>query len=338
MRDSLGNKLPNNAMVVRATEVTQFRNCRLNWYYTSHNGLNLEPKERSSKLRFGTVWHKGLEYYYNPEDPFKLDNFKKGIEDGMESELDDLRSSVGSGIFTSELQGSIEKERELLNQLCTAYDTWAKGAGHNTLDAPEISDREITPVEVEKRLLVPIPTPNGSTSLSWLAVKIDTIVRVGNDLWVMEHKTQSSSSRVDDPSNLPLDIQMTLQVWALKQFVGEDERVQGALYNLTRKQAPGPRVKNPIFGRHIVRRTPQELDIAIKTLYRDTLSMREAIRIPELRYTNPQPWQGYCTWGCPIKSVCINLVRGAEPDYIVENTMQQREKDIWQVLEEELKN
>jgi len=343
MYDSLGNKVPDNATLVRATELTQFRNCRRNWWFHSHNGLNLESRTPSPKLRFGTCWHRGLEKYYETFEPSRrsLNDLMEGIDLGFEEEAKRMSRIMGPGQDDPEIRQQVEQERLLAHELAKSYFMWANSS--EGLDAPEVPDTELRTVMTEKRLVIPIPTPQGNKSRSWLAVKVDTVVENKEGVWVMEHKSMGKSSKVDNPDNLPLDIQMTLQVWALEQFLNQNSKekervpVRGALYNLTRKQSPGPRVKNPIHGRHRVRRSRKELENAISALYHDASIMREAAKSQHLLYHNPQPWaSGFCSWGCAGKEVCIAMNRGEDYESLIDNDFIERDRTIWEILEEEL--
>ena len=40
--DSLGNPVPDEAFIVRSTEISEFTDCRRKWFMQSQNGMNLE--------------------------------------------------------------------------------------------------------------------------------------------------------------------------------------------------------------------------------------------------------------------------------------------------------
>lgn len=326
MIDSLGNKLPKNAFIIRATEVTAFRNCRRKWFFESHNGKNLEPIVKDPKLRFGECWHKALEdHYSNDKDKSWITGFYKQVSEEEERLMDTL----GDGFFDEGVQQQLQDEKELAELLLPLYEEWS-------IEEAEPSDNDLQILEAEKRLLIPIPSPSGKKTKAWLAVKLDAVAKDEQEhLWGYEHKTMSKSSNVTNPDTLPLDLQMGLQLWAL-QAACPDSRVQGAIYNLMRKQKPSKRVKNPIFGRHRVRRSPTELDNLIKDLYNDYTAMRQAVRDPQARFYNPQVWSGMCVWGCKYRDVCEAMNGDHDYQGLLEANFKPRDKDIWQVLEEEM--
>ena len=331
MRDSLNNRIPKTAMVIRATEVggiSGFRNCRRKWYFASHNGMNLEPALRAKKLSDGICWHAGLESYYRDGD------FYKGFDEAFQNEVELMRLAISDGIYDEEIQEDLDSRKKLAYTIFEEeYKEWA-----NTKAYPQDKDLEVVGTEV--RLLIPLRNPAGNRTKGWIAVKLDGIVRTKEGVYyALEHKYQSKSTNVDNPTHLPLDIQMGVQVWALRQYLRYHDRtnpvVGGALYNLTRKQMPGSRVKNPICGRHIVRRSDRELDILMSTIYKDMVDMRRTQKHPAERTYNPQ-MLGICTWGCEFREVCEAMNRGEDVQFLLEAGFSPRQQDIWTMLKNEM--
>lgn len=325
--DYWGNPIRKDAYIIRATEFGQFINCPRNWAFGTHNGLNLEPVYKSPKLRFGTIWHEGMEAIYNPQaskDPFTA------ISDCFSEERQIFEDVLGVEAYDPELTKQLSEEETLANQLMTAYEDW-----RNTLADPRDSDLNF--VGAEHRYVIPL-----DGTRAYVAVKFDAEALDRNSgFWIMEHKTRGKSSDVGNPPELELDFQMGIQL-LVASYVHDN--VRGVLYNLARKQPPGPRVKKDIFGRHKAQRTPymlKYLESYVLMVYRD---MREASRLlqgPEweygirrLRY-NPQP-MGFCRWGCAVKEICEAINRGEDYEYLVREKLTPREKNIWETLEEEL--
>lgn len=338
LRDSLGDIVPESATVIRATELQQFLNCPRQWYILSHNGLNLTPVKSSPKMRLGTVWHKALEYYYTPEvdDNDRPQMGRDGLEAGFNEDLDNLRMELGDGVYNPEFMEVMNRDRELLQSLLEGYPQWANYEA-------QPSDRTLTPLATEQRFLLPVTTPSGYKSRAFIAAKVDALMEdnIGN-FWIMEHKTRGVSSRVDDPQGLILDLQIGLQILAVKKWlrhvVDNAPPFRGVIYNLTRRQKPSSRVRSPIYGRHAVVRGATDLAILQHHLYQAYLEMRQVKRdgLKSARY-NPQVWAGgYCTWGCPALNICEALTRGDDVDYLLDAEFRKRDKDIWQMLKDEL--
>jgi len=338
LNDSIGNPVPRSSYIIRATELESYLRCPRQWFILSHNGLNLERVVFSPQMRFGTIWHKGLEYYYNSDEVDSSSRVSRGllgIAEGVAKSKEDLYKELGDGIYTEEFQNTLQKSEQLLNTLMQLYPSWANSQAHPR-------DSILNPISSEQRFLVPILTPKGNKSRAYLAARLDALVMDNlEQIWVMEHKTRGASSKVDDPQGTVLDLQMGLQLLAVRRYLkatGVPQPVRGVIYNLTRRQMPGPRVRNPIFGRHQVVRSPESLRILERTLYYTYRNMRrsEQIGLANLRYS-PQVWAGgYCTWGCPAYSVCEALTRGDDVDHLLTTEFKPRRRTIWEMLEEEM--
>lgn len=319
--DSFGNKVRKDAYVIRATELGQFINCPRNWMFMSHNGFNLEPNVRPNKLRFGIVWHAGMEALYRGDDPVKA------LRDEMDKEVELV---MGVAAFDPTIREEIDNERALADTLMQGYLVWR----NNEADPPDTS---FTPKWVERRILLPI-----DGSRAYLAARLDAEVLDKNGgLWVLEHKTRGKSSSVINPPELQLDLQMGLQLYASERSC--EYKTRGVLYNLTRKQMPGPRVKSPIYGRHAVTRSKAELAVmeyVLTNMYYDMRNASTMIRKdPEkamltLRY-NPQP-MGLCAWGCSVKDICEAINRREDVQYLIDAKLKPRDKTIWETLRDEL--
>lgn len=316
--DYYGKPIRKNAYIVRATEVSQFLNCPRHWYFTSHNGLNLESRVRHQKLRFGSVWHLAMEYLYSGKDAFQ------GLEDGFKHEEKVITETIGAGIYDPEIQAELQQDKDLSKILLQAYLEWRHDA--------EPPDTDLSAIAVERRFVIPI-----EGTYAYMAVRLDAEMedrRKG--VWIMEHKTRGKSSNVSIPPDLQLDMQTGIQLWAL-QKARPDIVVRGVLYNLARKQAPSNRVKSPIFARHDVERSKRELDILDNYLQQITRNMRQVSAINSVEETmyNPNLF-GICTWGCPVKDVCEAINRGEDYDYLIETQLKPRERSIWEVLQSEM--
>lgn len=321
MKDSLGNTIPKNALIIRHTEVSDFRHCRLSWFVHSHNGLNLTPVLKSPKLKAGSIWHKGMEFHYAGA------TLEEGVHEGYNHEIESLEKVFGDALYDVNIRAELDESRDLALLVGEAYEEWARTEAYP-------SDDNLRIVGVEQRYVVPVTAPNGRPTRIWLAAKLDGIVRYANMIWVMEHKFLAKSTRVDNPDHLPIDLQMGLQLIVLaKVFPGEP--IGGAIYNIARKQAPGPRVRSPLFGRHIVERPAHERRRLECQLYHDAARMRLCKRSADAIYPNPQPFGGKCTWGCSARDVCEALQK--EEDYLslLNTQFVKRDRDIWQMLEDE---
>lgn len=324
MLDSYGQVVNPESFIVRATELSDFAQCRRKWFFQSHNGLNLEPKRKSMKLVFGIAWHSALETYYNTGSEAHAQRVLalKMAEETMKV-LD-----VVSPEYHVDIEQEADEMIELGKQMLSGYTVWS-----NTQASPKDTDLKI--IDTELRLLVPFHDD------AYLATRLDAVAVGGtHNLWVFEHKTVSKSTSVDYAPMLQLDFQMGLQLLALTFLKNTDKyagySITGSIYNLARKQAPSSRVKSPLFGRHPVFRTRNALTEVAKTLSYISHEMRMAKDDPRKLYHNPHPYAGICSWGCAFKDVCEAMCNGEDYEYILQENFQKREKDIMQTLEEEM--
>lgn len=354
MMDSLGNRIPKNAIILRHTEVPDFRNCRLPWVVASHNGMNLEPLVSNEKLRFGTCWHGGLEAYYRrllqgnePSDYTEI--MKQGFMEEYDKQLNKIQLNLGAAYGDPELLEKLKAEKELGMALSESYIDWVID---NPPEDLEISDKDLQVLAVEWRIVVPLYNPfNQRKSKIYIAAKLDTVVAHGERLLVLEHKTASKATDVNNNPLLQLDLQMGIQLYVLREFlrkvkhptplqkIMQSKKLSGAIYNVTRKQAPSSKVKNPLHGRQRVLRSNLELDNLGRELFLDGGRMRNCIKHPSTEiYTNPEPYAGSkCSWKCAIKSICEARNRGEDYQFLLNQKFKPRDKDIWQLLEEETK-
>jgi len=341
--DIHGNKVPDDAFIIRHTELAQFLQCPRKWAILSHNGLNLEPIQMNHNLSLGIIWHTALEEYYRALQESKSDPYTAGrlaLQLKAVEQEEHLQLTVGDpmGGLSIEDQDKKEQDRGLLEQMYDGYVDWS-----NNYAKP--NDKDFRVVDVERRFLVPILTRlKKKAAKAYLAVKIDTIVEYNKGLWVVEHKTAGKSTKVDDIPGLELDIQLALQALALKRTTSVPP-VKGIIYNVARKQAPSNRVKSPLFGRTIVTKSPTELENMELFLHSNLLEMKKVSRMVQedgmdalgrIKYVPNVIGNGSCIWGCPVRDICESVNRGDDLETLMSITMRPREKTIKELLEEEM--
>jgi hypothetical protein len=175
-----------------------FRNCRkaVDWRYRQQ----LVPLERDHNLHFGSLIHECLELWHGSHD--------------------------------------LARVLDLIDRLCAsrAQDEGQKRDWHNatammTGYAARYPDEEFEVVALEKHFEGPIVNPDsGAASRSFaLAGKVDGIVRIGNEYFVLEHKTASQLD-ADYLERLWADFQITIYAYYVEQTLGIP--ITGILYNV----------------------------------------------------------------------------------------------------------
>ncbi|BDC48885.1 hypothetical protein F183_A12010 [Bryobacterales bacterium F-183] len=186
-------------MVTTYSMWSLFRNCRkaVDWRYLQ----NLAPIERDRNLHFGSLIHECLEMWHRDRD--------------LASVLDHIdRRCAG--------RAQDEDQRRDWH-----YAT-AMMKGYAELYAVE--EFEVIALE-ETFTNMPIVNPaTGATSRSFvLAGKVDGIVRIDGDYYLLEHKTAAQLGS-DYLERLWTDFQITLYAWYLEQRFGF--QITGILYNI----------------------------------------------------------------------------------------------------------
>jgi len=175
-----------------------FRNCRkaVEWRHIEQ----LVPLERDHNLHFGSLIHECLELWHGERDLAKvLDRIDRLCPNRAQDE---------------------DQKRDWLNAT-------AMMRGY----AEHYSTEEFEIVALEKTFQGPIVNPaTGAASRSFvLAGKIDGIVRIGGDYFVLEHKTASQMD-ADYLEKLWTDFQITLYSHYIEQVLGIP--ITGILYNV----------------------------------------------------------------------------------------------------------
>lgn len=148
--------------LVSNSEIATFRRCVREWFYTYI--LLRRPQKTADALRFGTLWHVGQETWWKPGPYTAEERFATAIEQMREKATEDTDAF------------ELVKAEELL----LGYTKSWGDAGYEAIG-------------VEVPFTMPLVNPDtGATSRTFeLGGKIDVIVRKGDALHGMEHKTTS---------------------------------------------------------------------------------------------------------------------------------------------------
>ncbi|MCE9636101.1 MAG: PD-(D/E)XK nuclease family protein [Planctomycetes bacterium] len=175
-----------------------FRNCRkaAQWRYV----LDLVPLERDRNLAFGSLAHECLEIWHRTRD--------------LAAALDHVDRACAN-------RAQHEEQRK----------TWHLATAMLRGYAARYATEPFEVVALEKKFEGEIVNPaTGAASRSFvLQGKVDGIVRIGNDHFLLEHKTASvlDSSYLE---RLWTDFQITLYAYYVEQALGI--KIAGVLYNV----------------------------------------------------------------------------------------------------------
>jgi hypothetical protein len=178
-----------------------FRNCRKACEYRYEIGLT--PREKDPNLSFGSLIHECLQLWHGTRDlPAVLD-------------LIDRACAARAG------DESVRHVWHLARAMMTGY-------------AAHYPTEEFTVVALEQTFEGPIINPEtGAASRSFvLAGKVDGIVRIGGDHYILEHKTAATID-ADYLERLWTDFQIAIYSYYVEQALGIP--ITGVIYNVLGK-------------------------------------------------------------------------------------------------------
>ncbi len=178
-----------------------FRNCRkaFEWRYLQE----LVPLERDRNLALGTVIHQSLEVWHSTR------------------QLDAVLDAVDRAYPSRNQEADQKRDWHLATAMMRGY-------------AARYAEEEFEVVALEKTFAGKIVNPaTGASSRSFtLAGKVDGVVRIGDEHYLLEHKTASQLGG-DYLERLWTDFQIVLYSRYIEQTLGI--RLAGVLYNVLLK-------------------------------------------------------------------------------------------------------
>jgi len=198
--------------VIHITDVQTFVQCRYRWYYSSPLQNNLEPVRPNKHLLLGTAVHAALAAYYDPSVPRSADVLISAYEE-----------------HTAEALVALEREIiEVPEDVIEAYSLGRVMLDHYAVWAPHHDDFEVLLTEYT------LEHDWGDFTFQGTA---DAVVRRGDDLWIVEHKTYT---HVPSGTALGFSMQPPAYIHAARRDpeIVKHGNVVGVLYNILRKYPP----------------------------------------------------------------------------------------------------
>jgi len=204
---------------IHISDVRYFKTCRQLWDFTSSLRQNLEPRVPNRHLSGGTGFHRALERYYQPEEPF---NAPATME---------VFSSWRSKDWAEFL--ALEPDEEQITEYLALADTIEAVLKHYLSWAP--SHDKFIPLGTELKFQIPLLEYNGLPVV--YEGKADGLCQTKDKrFWLMEHKTCASYPQMD---LLFLDEQCTSYQWAASEDPNfADTQPIGTIYTFALKRVP----------------------------------------------------------------------------------------------------
>ena len=340
---------------VSVTEVSQFRECRRQWLLGTHLGYT--PRSGKPELWFGTLMHSALQVFT-----------ERGVKQAIrfwfkqyDEEIKAIAKSYG---------GLWEQARELYDE----YRELGAGMLQNYELFVDAMQLEMTTVQLEQRVWVPIMEPTSFAAVTKrrpigvkLTARMDRIVAIGDDLFILDYKTGSAPSGksleiADQPSGysyvhyrLTDELVVGVIIEALMKRLPEEPRILQngdlstdkrqntlpALYQAEMKRRGLMRSAKHMetlealiqqgwdgyFEREITQRNYEQLMSYEDHLYYTVYDMKAAAADP-LHVAYPSPSLMRCP-RCPFLNVCTAMEDGSDYEYLLDTHFDINEERRW---------
>lgn len=206
---------------------TCFQRCRREHFYSYEIGRR--PLTTANALGFGTLFHIAMEAWWNAWK----ENQGKGARDPLEDALAALRAAyVDLGDENHEIT---PYDVARIEALVRGYDVrWTHQMG------------EIRVIDVETRFVCRMTNPGtGASSRTWeLAGKLDVIVEIAGETWIVEHKTTASDIAPEKDYWLRLRIDGQVSTY-YEGAAALGHHVVGCIYDVVQKPGHQPYKATP---------------------------------------------------------------------------------------------
>ena len=262
------------------SEIQTFKQCKRSWYLGYFRRLrkrSADGQEQAAHL--GTLVHDALEAYYTGSTPEHV------LFDLSQRRINDPDAE------------QYAKTYGMAHSMVEGYFQWLEETG---------ADIGLEIVAVEEHLITPAPEPYADRVT--LLGKMDFRARRGDELLLIDHKTVLSFEQVI--SELPMNEQARFYA-ILQRRNNPDEPLHGAIWNMLRKVARGPRSKPPYYARYemnwnddLLQRFWERIGGEVGDIVRaeDRLADGESHHV----VAYPSPGKD-CSWRCPFVSVCAHM-------------------------------
>lgn len=291
---------------VSYTQLQTWRQCRRKWHFQYVDQLKSRETQPAYALYLGIAVHEALDAYYDPASERKMSTLLNAFEQITETQREEIAREYAEHADIADFLERFDADSSLGAAMVSNYGYEAPQLDHfdvlyteHQFDLPLGIYITVTDSETGKAHKVPVNYRG----------RIDGVIQTEDGrIRLFEHKTAKNFQ----DRRLFLDQQATSYIWAAQQMF--DLPVDGVLYNILRKQRPGPRVKSPLVYR-------LEADRSMAHIRSFPETVKEIVRDMEfasnagLYFHNPNE---HCVW-CPFFHVCQMIQDAADVgDYLKE--------------------
>ncbi len=200
-----------NLDAVTCSSLRNFRNCRKKYFFKHEQGLT--PLMESEAQYLGKVIHNCLAIYYAPSDKSRADR------------IAEIFTTIDAAFPNRELNFIDRKNYNHATAMMAAY-------------VKHYADESFRVIAIEREFSAPLinPETGASSRTYYVRGKVDGIVEIDGENFILEHKT---ASKIDEAyiERLPLDWQTNLYAHFVQQATGL--KITGVVYNVLEK----PRIR-----------------------------------------------------------------------------------------------
>jgi transcriptional regulator with XRE-family HTH domain len=287
------------------SELRTAKRCRRKWWLGWYRGLRPARESPVGVRQIGDRLHRALKSHYSPGGPRSA----QVLLDALEREIMlDRTQLVG---VLPDTMAQFDREANLERVMVEGYLEWLADTG---------ADSELDVVSSETYLEAELPEFSGDVAIIG---KIDVRVRRKLDgvRLFLDHK--SVGDLKGPVLMLPLDEQMLHYHLLESMTEDEDERCDGALYNMLRRVKRTAAARPPFFERVEVRHNKHELESYRRRIVgqiTDVLEMRRSLESGASPQTvaYPNPTRD-CTWDCAFFSICPMVDDGSRVEALIDS-------------------
>lgn len=195
-----------NKKIITFSAARKFQSCHKAYY--NRYKKNLVPLEQDEVLFLGSLIHDCLEMWYkrDPNDPIIEIQIGRLIDEAYPMRVSDEKQKRDWHLAKAMMDGYINQYQQ--------------------------EDFKIIDTELEFSVPIINPNTNRASRSFELMGKVDALVMLGDDYFIMEHKTASIITG-DYIEILPMDFQINLYAMALSRF--KNIPIAGVIYNVIQK-------------------------------------------------------------------------------------------------------
>lgn len=293
---------------VTNSEMSSWKWCRRNWYYTYYRQLAPTVENPVSAASLGTLVHLGLEQHYLGQNALYF----------MQARIDVDREALVLAEASPDKLKKFDKQAALALVMVEGYISWLEETGAD-------SDFEVLAAEraVEVEILPGVA----------LLGKQDLLIQKKSDgtSWFLDFKTAASIEQIADGAYMS-DQMRTYQLLAYLEHLngnGQGTRPAGAILSVLRKVGRTAASKPPFYGRetvsfneHVLRSHWHHVVATIG----DIQSAEARLTAGEDHHTVVPPSPGRdCAWRCRAATLCRLQDDGSDVEAVIEAFFETRD-------------